>query len=251
MAGISGGEREGADSIVVSGGYEDDEDYGDVIVYTGAGGNDPDREAVQPLSPATVEAIRRALLEPPRREVAAARLGQRDRRRYELPAPGTPQTRRRDALIVSLLAYAGLRPGELRALRLGDVRDKTIFVQRAANPDGSIKGTKNERHRAVRLLSPLAQDLREYGLASGRPPDRALVLSATAASRGTRRPGGCGASAAGLQRVPRRGPSIPFPGRMTCATASPRCCWPKESSRSTSPASSATRSPYYSPPTRT
>ena len=35
QAGISGGEREGADSIVVSGGYEDDEDYGDYIVYTG------------------------------------------------------------------------------------------------------------------------------------------------------------------------------------------------------------------------
>lgn len=40
MAGISGSESEGADSIVVSGGYEDDEDYGDVIVYTGHGGND-------------------------------------------------------------------------------------------------------------------------------------------------------------------------------------------------------------------
>jgi putative restriction endonuclease len=39
--GISGSQAEGADSIVVSGGYEDDEDYGDVIVYTGAGGRDP------------------------------------------------------------------------------------------------------------------------------------------------------------------------------------------------------------------
>jgi putative restriction endonuclease len=39
MAGISGAERERADSIVVSGGYEDDEDYVNVIVYTGAGGN--------------------------------------------------------------------------------------------------------------------------------------------------------------------------------------------------------------------
>jgi putative restriction endonuclease len=39
--GISGAAAEGADSIVVSGGYEDDEDYGDLIVYTGAGGRDP------------------------------------------------------------------------------------------------------------------------------------------------------------------------------------------------------------------
>jgi putative restriction endonuclease len=42
QAGISGGETEGADSIVLSGGYEDDEDYGDLIIYTGHGGRDPD-----------------------------------------------------------------------------------------------------------------------------------------------------------------------------------------------------------------
>ena len=40
MAGISGSEREGADSIVLSGGYEDDEDLGEEIVYTGHGGRD-------------------------------------------------------------------------------------------------------------------------------------------------------------------------------------------------------------------
>jgi putative restriction endonuclease len=41
MAGISGTGNEGADSIVLNGGYEDDEDLGDVIIYTGHGGNDP------------------------------------------------------------------------------------------------------------------------------------------------------------------------------------------------------------------
>lgn len=41
QAGISGSEKEGSDSIVLSGGYEDDEDFGDVIVYTGHGGRDP------------------------------------------------------------------------------------------------------------------------------------------------------------------------------------------------------------------
>ena len=40
QAGISGSEREGADSIVLSGGYEDDLDFGDQIVYTGRGGGD-------------------------------------------------------------------------------------------------------------------------------------------------------------------------------------------------------------------
>lgn len=42
MAGISGSGLEGADSIVLAGGYEDDEDLGDVIVYAGHGGRDPE-----------------------------------------------------------------------------------------------------------------------------------------------------------------------------------------------------------------
>ncbi len=40
QAGISGSTTEGADSIVVSGGYEDDEDYGDYIIYGGQAGSD-------------------------------------------------------------------------------------------------------------------------------------------------------------------------------------------------------------------
>lgn len=48
QAGISGSAEEGADSIVLSGGYEDDEDLGDVIIYTGHGGQDPNsREQVR------------------------------------------------------------------------------------------------------------------------------------------------------------------------------------------------------------
>jgi putative restriction endonuclease len=41
MSGIHGTKKDGADSIVVSGGYIDDQDLGDVIIYTGAGKNDP------------------------------------------------------------------------------------------------------------------------------------------------------------------------------------------------------------------
>ena len=40
QAGISGSASEGADSIVISGGYEDDRDLGGEIVYTGLGGRD-------------------------------------------------------------------------------------------------------------------------------------------------------------------------------------------------------------------
>lgn len=38
-AGIDGNGKEGTSAIVLSGGYEDDEDHGDEIIYTGAGGN--------------------------------------------------------------------------------------------------------------------------------------------------------------------------------------------------------------------
>jgi integrase len=134
------------------------------------------RDAVNPLAPSTVEAVRQALLYPQPREVPASREGQRRRRRYELPAPGATLTRRRDALIVSLLAYAGLRPGELRGLRWGDVRENTILVERAADPHGSIKPTKNRTRRSVRLLAPLAQEVRESRLAMGRPSDATLIL---------------------------------------------------------------------------
>lgn len=41
QAGICGTAKLGAESIVISGGYEDDEDHGDKIIYTGAGGVDP------------------------------------------------------------------------------------------------------------------------------------------------------------------------------------------------------------------
>ena len=40
--GISGSGEAGAESIVLSGGYVDDEDHGDRIIYTGHGGRDPE-----------------------------------------------------------------------------------------------------------------------------------------------------------------------------------------------------------------
>ena len=42
QAGISGSASEGADSVVLSGGYQDDQDFGDLIIYTGYGGRDPE-----------------------------------------------------------------------------------------------------------------------------------------------------------------------------------------------------------------
>jgi integrase len=104
-------------------------------------------QEVRPLAPATVEAIR-------------ARL------------------RPRDAAVVSILAYAGLRPQELRGLRWAHVQDRTLIVH----------APKTARHRAqprsVRLLAPLAQDLREWRLLSGRPDDRAPVIRAEKVAAG-------------------------------------------------------------------
>jgi integrase len=81
----------------------------------------------------------------------------------------------RDATLVSVLAYAGLRPGEALALRWGDVRDRTVVVERAASL-GEIKSTKTGAVRAVKILAPLANDLSRWRLAAGRPADTALVF---------------------------------------------------------------------------
>ena len=40
VAGISGSGKKGSDSIVLNGGYVDDNDCGDLIIYTGEGGQD-------------------------------------------------------------------------------------------------------------------------------------------------------------------------------------------------------------------
>jgi integrase len=74
--------------------------------------------------------------------------------------------RPRDALLVSMLAYAGLRPDEATRARWGDVGERVL----------NVHAHKTERARAVTLLAPLAQDLAEWRLANGRPPDSALIF---------------------------------------------------------------------------
>jgi hypothetical protein len=85
------------------------------------------------------------------------------------------QLSQRDATLVSLLAYAGLRPGEALALTWGCVRRRTILVERSIVL-GQEKGTKTNATRTVRLLGPLAQDLAEWRLACRRPAADAYVL---------------------------------------------------------------------------
>lgn len=75
----------------------------------------------------------------------------------------------RDAMLVSLLAYSGPRPEEVvRRLAWRDAGERAIrYVD-----------TKRHRVRYTPLLRPLADDLREWFLASGRPAGDRPVLPA-------------------------------------------------------------------------
>ncbi len=68
---------------------------------------------------------------------------------------------RRDALLVSLLAYAGLRPGEALALTWDSVTGHVLVIDRNWTY-GELKLTKTGRRRAVDLLEPLRLDLAEH-----------------------------------------------------------------------------------------
>lgn len=63
----------------------------------------------------------------------------------------------RDATLVSVLGYMGLRPGEAMRLRWEDVNENTVRV----------RDTKRNRERPGLLLPPVANDLREWRLMSG------------------------------------------------------------------------------------
>ncbi len=77
----------------------------------------PRRTEVRPLAPATIERMR---------------------------AASSP----RDATLISVLAYAGLRPGEALALQWRDIREQTVLVERAISL-GEEKDTKTAAHRTV------------------------------------------------------------------------------------------------------
>lgn len=77
LAGISGSESEGADSIVLSGGYEDDQDLGDEIIYTGHGGRDSEtgkQVAHQQLTRSNLALIKNQLQGLPVRVIRGASL---------------------------------------------------------------------------------------------------------------------------------------------------------------------------------
>ena len=90
--------------------------------------------------------------------------------------------RRLDATLVSVLAYAGLRPGEAIGLRWHDLGERTLLVERSV-AFGQLKSTKTASTRSVRLLAPLKQDLLDWrarelrqGPGPGLPLARRLAL---------------------------------------------------------------------------
>lgn len=66
----------------------------------------------------------------------------------------------RDRMIVALGAYAGLRPGEIVALRWMDIADGVIHVERSVQ-DGKTKSTKGLHSRTVPVDVELERVLRE------------------------------------------------------------------------------------------
>lgn len=102
------------------------------------------RRTVRPAPPATIEEMRLVLLN---------------------------DDRIRDATLVTLLAYAGLRPGEALALRWSDVGSSTLSIDKALSYGGE-KETKTGRARSVRVMQPLRQDLERWRTVSEpRSPD--------------------------------------------------------------------------------
>jgi integrase len=75
----------------------------------------------------------------------------------------------RDATLVSVLAYAGLRPEEALALEYQHVRGRTILVEQKWVDGEILPGQKTTRPpRFPPLLDVLRTDLHDYGLACGR-----------------------------------------------------------------------------------
>lgn len=107
----------------------------------------PTRPEAQPFPPAVVERLRRQLADDYLSQVT-----------------------------VSILAYAGLRPAELHALRWQHVRDRTLLIEAQADRNGGVKDTKTRAHRVVELLDPLAEDLAAWKAASGDPAPNRLVI---------------------------------------------------------------------------
>jgi integrase len=107
---------------------------------------------IRPLWPVETEAVRKALL------------------------ASNGQNNLRDATLVSVLAYAGLRPSESLGLAWKHIGKDSITVERAVK-DGQLGATKTGETRIVpHLIRPLMADLAEWKLAAPNTGPNALVF---------------------------------------------------------------------------
>jgi integrase len=106
------------------------------------------KRAIRPLPPETIERMRAMVL---------------------------ARHRPRDAVLLSLLAYAGLRPGEAFALRWDCVGDRALIVEHG-RADGSLKATKTDRIRTAGLLAPVVEDLEVWRTAAPAGTDSGLLF---------------------------------------------------------------------------
>lgn len=71
----------------------------------------------------------------------------------------------RDAVLLSLMTYAGLRPGEAFALSWDCVGERSLIVEHG-RADGELKETKTGKIRTVGLLAPVSEDLAAWRMSS-------------------------------------------------------------------------------------
>lgn len=99
----------------------------------------------------------------------------REQMKQRKAAPGS-HAPERDALIVSLLAYAGLRPQEALALTWEDITPSTIRINKAVS-FGEKKNPKT-KDRDAPLVPPLRDDLTAWRKTLGDPADDKLLFEA-------------------------------------------------------------------------
>jgi integrase len=115
---------------------------------------EPDAGPLAFYSPERVEALAQALADGMHRDSSRAALGEE-----EITARAREDAQ--DAELVRLAAYAGLRRGELVALRWRDVdfAGRKITVRRSLSGDTEVKSTKSRRAREVPLPDQAAAAL--------------------------------------------------------------------------------------------
>jgi len=146
------------------------------------------RRAIEPLAPEHIERLRAVLLD---------------------------YGDHRSATLVSVLAYAGLRPGEALGLEWRHVRDRTLLIEQAVS-DGRLKRQKTNRvYRTVDLLEPLAEDLADWKAASR------FIFPRPDGAPGASMTGTTGATATSTPRP--TAPVSVVPGPTTFGTRSRRC----------------------------